>query len=87
MDSMDRKQRKEGEMETEHIDKLFLELSQFTKATTARELALEERLAVAENAARECYTCLVDYNYTVSKAILGAYPWLEGEAKKGRDHD
>jgi hypothetical protein len=74
-------------MKTEHIDKLFLELSQFTKAKTARELALEARLAVAEKAARECYTCLVDYNYTVSKAILGAYPWLESEAKKGQDRE
>jgi len=35
-------------METEHIDKLFLELSQFTKATTKREAALTARLAAAE---------------------------------------
>lgn len=31
-------------METEVIDKLFLELSQVTKAKTARELALEKAL-------------------------------------------
>lgn len=30
--------------DTETIDRLFLELSQFTKATTSRELALEKRL-------------------------------------------
>jgi hypothetical protein len=29
-------------MDTEAIDRLFLELSQFTKAKTKRELALEE---------------------------------------------
>ncbi|MEQ1691400.1 MAG: hypothetical protein ABMA00_08960 [Gemmatimonas sp.] len=29
-------------METETIDRLFLELSQFTRATTAKELALRE---------------------------------------------
>lgn len=31
-------------METETIDKLYLELSQFTKAKTGRELALERSL-------------------------------------------
>lgn len=31
-------------METENIDKLFLELSQFTKAKTKRELELEAKL-------------------------------------------
>lgn len=31
-------------METEIIDKLFLELSQFTKAKTKRELELEEEI-------------------------------------------
>jgi len=35
-------------METETIDRLFLELSQVTKATTARELALEKELAAAK---------------------------------------
>jgi hypothetical protein len=34
-------------METETIDKLFLELSQFTKAKTAREISLETQLADA----------------------------------------
>ena len=32
-------------MDTETIDRLFLELSQFTKARTARELALEVEVA------------------------------------------
>ena len=31
-------------METSIIDQLFLELSQFTQATTARELALQRRI-------------------------------------------
>lgn len=31
--------------ETEAIDRLFLELSQFTNATTARELALQKEIA------------------------------------------
>jgi len=34
-------------METETIDKLFLELSQVTKAKTARELELEDLLTSA----------------------------------------
>lgn len=33
-------------METEIIDKLFLELSQFTRATTARELKLQKAVAL-----------------------------------------
>lgn len=33
-------------METETIDRLFLELSQFTKAATAKELALQEKNAL-----------------------------------------
>lgn len=37
-------------MITEQIDKLYLELSQFTQAKTSRELALEEQLAAAEAA-------------------------------------
>ena len=32
---------------TETIDKLFLELSQFTKATTAKEIQLQQQLAAA----------------------------------------
>lgn len=32
-------------LQTETIDRLFLELSQFTKATTAKELALKGKLA------------------------------------------
>lgn len=31
-------------METETLDKLFLEISQFTKAKTSRELLLEKRI-------------------------------------------
>ena len=33
---------------TETIDKLFLELSQFTKATTAKEIQLQQQLAAAQ---------------------------------------
>jgi hypothetical protein len=36
--------KKEGSMETETIDKLFLELSQVSKAKTERELQLERVL-------------------------------------------
>lgn len=36
--------KKEGDMETEMIDKLFLELSQVSKAKTERELQLERLL-------------------------------------------
>ena len=35
-------------METETIDRLFLELSQFTRATTGKELALAKQLAEAK---------------------------------------
>ena len=35
-------------METETIDRLFLELSQFTRATTGKELALANQLAEAK---------------------------------------
>ena len=35
-------------METETIDRLFLELSQFTQATTGKELALANQLAEAK---------------------------------------
>lgn len=37
-------------METETIDKLYLELSQFTRAKTRRELTLEKSLNAARNA-------------------------------------
>jgi hypothetical protein len=39
-------------METESIDKLFLELSQVTKARTAREIELEEALHHANDMCR-----------------------------------
>jgi len=43
-------------MNTEAIDRLFLELSQFTKATTGRELALINRIGQARSAALNlCY--------------------------------
>ena len=38
-------------METETIDRLFLELSQVTKATTGRELELLKRISEARSAA------------------------------------
>ena len=34
----------EGEMTTETLDKLYLEWSQFTKARTSREIAMENAL-------------------------------------------
>ena len=43
-------------IETETIDKLFLELSQFTKATTGRELRLREPLEFAVKTRRELDT-------------------------------
>jgi hypothetical protein len=39
--------------DTDYIDNLFLELSQFTKATTAKELALKTALTAAEARCRE----------------------------------
>jgi ABC-type transporter Mla subunit MlaD len=38
-------------METETIDRLFLELSQFTRATTAKELKLRDALLQLADAA------------------------------------
>ena len=43
----------QGHMDTETIDALFLELSQFTTATTAKEIALEQRIAELESKLRE----------------------------------
>lgn len=37
------------QMDTETIDKLFLELSQFTSATTAKEMGLRKMLQIAED--------------------------------------
>ena len=52
-------------VETESIDRLFLELSQFTQATTAKELALNEelkrtteRLERIADAAKKVTTCM-----------------------------
>jgi hypothetical protein len=42
--------------ETENIDRLFLELSQFTKATTRKELRLEEQKAAALSQLEEIRT-------------------------------
>lgn len=39
--------------QTEAIDRLFLELSQFTQATTAKELELTNRTKRAEDALRD----------------------------------
>lgn len=38
--------------DTDTLDRLFLELSQFTKATTAKELKLQELLKGANNICR-----------------------------------
>jgi hypothetical protein len=47
-------------METETIDRLFLELSQFTSATTAKEIALQKRVD-ALNAAIHPFAMLVKH--------------------------
>jgi hypothetical protein len=39
--------------DTDTIDRLFLELSQFTKATTGKELALQEGIAAAVDASQQ----------------------------------
>lgn len=44
-------------METETIDKLFLELSQFTNATTAKELELKSLLNIYQRWAAYCFCC------------------------------
>lgn len=41
--------------DTESIDRLFLELSQFTKATTGKELKLENRVAELEDLLRSAH--------------------------------
>lgn len=46
--------------ETETIDRLFLELSQFTKATTRREADLEKALRELVNAAGKLYEQLFE---------------------------
>lgn len=54
--------------ETEVIDKLFLELSQVTRATTGKELRLTERLAEVSARAEKAEQTLA----TVAKNIAGS---------------
>lgn len=81
-------------METEHIDKLFLELSQFTKATTKREADLTARLAAAED---ETETARTAARYLADALLHGGdgrdymqalsfWPWIQtvvSETAKG----
>jgi hypothetical protein len=56
-------------METRTIDKLFLELSQFTQAKTGRELELEGELLAAEQRAQK-------WRDELSKQISSTERWL-----------
>jgi hypothetical protein len=60
-----------GEMETETIDRLFLELAQFTTATTAKEMRLESQLTAATERER-----------VLVEALEFALPWLEDVVPK-----
>lgn len=55
-------------METETIDKLFLELSQVTKAKTQRELELERQLMIQEDFFRSCKWMSESYDWNESSA-------------------
>jgi len=55
-------------METEVIDKLFLELSQITNATTHRELALEKELKEARKYLTEAIRLADGYGQLTDRA-------------------
>ena len=85
---------------TETIDRLYLELSQFTSAKTKRELDLEARIAEleAQNAERvipkeqlqigEWYLCWTNAGVPVAAKLLADSkdcPWMSDTARYG-DH-
>lgn len=75
-------------MQTEMIDKLYLELSQVTTATTAREIALERSADALLKAVRAAIPAMRDYARSNPKWLdgdvwqdpNGAHAWL-------KDHD
>ena len=59
-------------MQTEMIDRLYLELSQVTTATTAREIALERSVDALREALRAAIPAMRDYATHNPK-------WLDGD--------
>ena len=78
-------------MNTETIDKLFLELSQFTQAKTKRELDLERRLAALEQREgllhKAVADALEDHGVDagpagIRAAILAVADWMEQHSSR-----
>jgi hypothetical protein len=64
-------------METETIDRLFLELSQFTRATTAKEVRLQARVAELEKAIQPFAELVRTTNGRIPHERLSAADWHE----------
>ncbi len=73
--------------DTDTMDMLFLELSQFTKATTAKELKLQEReseaRSIIEQAVSHIEFCK-DYQRGDMSWLDRARKWLGDEKVKGK---
>ena len=78
-------------MELETINKLYLELSQITTATTAREILLQKQLAEAQRDA-ERYRCwrdamIEDVGLQFTKAVSRALPDAVGVSRRPTAHE
>ena len=63
-------------MELETINKLYLELSQITTATTAREILLQKQLAEAQRDTERLDWMIEQCAYVVSDPYCGDGYWL-----------
>jgi len=61
--------------QTESIDRLFLELSQFTRATTAKEIDLQRRLAVLRAAVWPFAKLVLDSSGRIPHERLSMADW------------
>lgn len=60
---------------TENIDRLFLELSQFTQATTAKELALAAQVSALRAAMKPFAELMATTNGRIPYERLSAADW------------
>jgi hypothetical protein len=60
---------------TESIDRLFLELSQFTQATTAKELAQQRKIAALETAIAPFAAIVEETSGRIPYERLSAADW------------
>jgi hypothetical protein len=62
-------------METETIDRLFLELSQVTQATTAKELALQDEVDRLMDVIRPFATVVMNSSGRIPYELLSLADW------------